>query len=181
MTATTTTEQTLRELLTVMWLDGHIELTDGPDDIADVADVGEAAISAALDKKPDSWALRELYADWLEVQRNPRCESQRWMVDQGSTPVIDPDEYAAKFFGEQWLLERRGSFDGQSYDSDREPPPVHLGSLVPDEVFYKLSMDQRWVDNQIWMWRFPTRTAAELDLHNALIKAGEITCEEVTA
>lgn len=151
---TTTIEQTLREILTVMWLDGHIELTDGPDDIADVVTVGEAAIDAALDAKPDNWTLRELYADWLEKQGNPRCESQRWMVRKEFAPVC------YKPYNPPWTLH-----DTQLINSDQWISDIGL-SGVPFRGRYNTR-------------DYPTRIAAELDLHNALVKAGEITCEEV--
>lgn len=147
---TTTTEQTLRELLTVMWLDGHIELTDGPDDIADVVTVGEAAINAALDARPNNRALRELYADWLEVQGDARAESQRWMVE--------PHNFSLVF-----------------YSTFPEPWTIHVDATIVEHLTVVCTPP---LTNTM---HYPTRTAAELDLHNALVKAGEITCEEVTA
>jgi len=107
-----------------------------------------------LDAHPDDWECRLIYADWLEEQGDPFCETQRWMVRTEYHHHFDETEgdnhkwMAFSANGDMNIKCRHLSFDG-------------IGGL---------SM-------------YPTRHVAELDLHNALAKAGVIHCaliEEVS-
>lgn len=117
-----------------------------------------------LDDNPADWTLRSIYADWLEEREDPRAESMRWMVANSCVSALSTDD---SLIPNQWLLERKGA---------DEPPPINMDSLVPDEIFRCLSIDERWLHEGWWITHYPTRIAAEIDLHNALVKAGEITC-----
>jgi len=111
-----------------------------------------------LNAHPDDWKYRLVYADWLEEQRDAFCETQRWMVAFETCPDC---EYR--------------TWDWWS------PKHSLLPSDLPEHVFDNLC-DGRETDFRFR--EYPTRHAAELDLHNALVRAGEIHCaliEEVEA
>jgi len=85
-----------------------------------------------LEAHPNDWEYRLVYADWLEEQGDPFCETQRWMAANRKRPLKFDFEMST------WSVL---AFMSEAYFQDNI-----------------------------------TRHAAELELHNALVKAGEIHC-----
>lgn len=103
-----------------------------------------------LDAHPDDWEYRLVYADWLEEQGDPFCETQRWQVANKRRPLL--------FLDGEWTWAA-----GKSINSDAPSfLPSSLLRLMPE--------------GSVYCQTNPTRHAAELDLHNALVKAGVISC-----
>lgn len=112
-----------------------------------------------LDYNPSDWTLRSIYADWLEEQGNPRAESMRWMVANEKCPRKSGTAVHVVAY-ESWDWWRQ-----------EQAHSIKPSSKLPDQIFDSLS-DKHWES-----WRESlTRIAAELDLHNALVKAGEFHC-----
>lgn len=107
-----------------------------------------------LDDNPADWTLRSIYADWLEGQGNPRAESMRWMVANMKCPR----------HAYWWEWHNPGT------DENR----------VSWVLIHILSRSKNCIGHYDAWASYPTRTAAEIDLHNALVKVGEITCQPVS-
>lgn len=118
---------------------------------------------AHLDAHPDDWEYRLVYADWLEEQGDPFCETQRWMVANGKCPVSKPSGVTYTPQGAMASNWHHGVWDsGEWY------PHLDECHCLPEKIMKLITRTLRY-------WGL-TRHAAELDLHNALVKAGEIVC-----
>lgn len=107
---------------------------------------------AQLDKSPDDWRYRLVYADWLEKQGDNFCETQRWMVRNKKRPVYNG------FWN--WRSQEIHEFDiGELFDSLRRS---------------RLSKGRLSTGLKTFFREYLTRQVAELDLHEALVKSGEI-------
>lgn len=111
-----------------------------------------------LDDNPTDWTLRSIYADWLEEHGNPRAESMRWMVANKKKP---------------WRFLSHSNVQIWDWWVSDEMEPEKCDLI--DSVFTELE-GQPPEHYERTCRTYSTRTAAELDLHNALVKAGKITC-----
>ena len=107
-----------------------------------------------LDAHPDDWEYRLVYADWLEEHGDAFCETQRWMVANKQRAYKTGE---SKSYVWTWC---------ENYPA--RPWSGHVRSALRPGVYVLL-------ENQGGV-KYPTRHAAEVDLHNALVKAGEISC-----
>jgi len=115
-------------------------------------------IQQQLDDNPADWTLRSIYADWLEEQGNPRAESMRWMVEHNKCP------------------RNNGWWEWHNPGTDE--------NRVSWVLIHILSRSKNCIGHYDAWASYKTRLAAEIDLHNALVRAGKITCaliEEVEA
>jgi len=101
-----------------------------------------------LDRHPDDWAYRLVYADWLEAQGDPFCEKQRWMVLNKRRPYDNG-------FWNWW------SVDGHEFSLGKQFDLLRRGRL------------SKWRPRQYR--EYLTRQTAEQDLHEALLASGEIS------
>lgn len=101
-----------------------------------------------LDKHPDDWSFRLAYADWLENQPSVFCQTQRWMVNNRKHPVCNG------FWN--WRSDENREFD--------------IGGLFNFLRRGRLSARRK----PPFFREYLTRQVAELDLHEALLKSGEI-------
>lgn len=106
--------------------------------------VDEVTFQAALDAEPDNFALRLVFADWLEERGDPRAVGYRWMGQSEKFPYDwSHSEFVPGFDTFDWYLEDGGA----SWDVPRHCQlPFEFRSL------FKARTD--WLD-------FPTRRAAE--------------------
>lgn len=111
-----------------------------------------AAFEAALDEKPDWWAMRLTYADWLEEHgEHELAAAQRWMGENEKRPV----HWSGMKRKEIWCWTRR---------TNPSKHPSWKPCTLPRELFELLPNDGTFCDV------VGTRIAAEAALAGALAR-----------
>jgi uncharacterized protein (TIGR02996 family) len=133
----------------------------------------------ALDERPDDWASRLVYADWLDDQGEyALAQAQRWMAGQHKCPEGSFVTAAGPRF--VWFNGEAGR-RGEGYEEDgwwyhlEEGEEARQGApeaALPEEVFARLrpgetSSDRFLGEPMLWC-AYPTRRLAERDLALAL-------------